>query len=57
MRYRVYGFTDDEPIEEQLLFTTETLDEAISNAEVNPMATAVVDNETDEEVWTNWGDL
>ena len=57
MRYRVYGFTDAEPIEEQLLFTTETLDEAISNAEVNPMATAVVDNETDEEVWTNWGDL
>jgi hypothetical protein len=52
MRYRVYGYTDSDPAKEQLLYEANTLKQAIHYAKNHPMATAVVDNETDDELWS-----
>jgi hypothetical protein len=50
-RYSVFGYTDDDPASESLLFSTNKKERAVSWAKGNNMATAVVDFETDEVVW------
>jgi hypothetical protein len=53
VRYRVFGYSDAVGSQhtESLLEAYKTADDAIRTAEANPMATTVIDWETDEVLW------